>query len=382
MAGSTVGELMTVLMSTVVGNSPGTVDPPALVFNFRELSPDKPVKGLKFPEVEAVSTLIIRRQFYRDIATPSLIKILSESFRFIAGFNRENWRIVKKTSRRTDDARYAPDPRYTGRRINYLLYSALPTSLKRLNLFENFHPYLHGGKDTKQPRSSKIQILPSLAISAPNLEHLSISFLTDAIDCLGLRNHIGKADIADHVTAPLPNLRSIALTSQEFLRPTQDRVTTKTAITNLLEAAAAATTRLPRLEIMEIWNWEQEGWLVDQRGRACVFRCEMASVMGFEQRRPMLTLQTNWGTKYKVKIGDRAIDAWEAVVCSRTNTHSSPWSLVSVEKPLPQGDYRNYGAVLNSLRLRNLILEPRSLLQAQFDANTMDEWSVEVYKPA
>lgn len=139
---------------------------------------------------------------------------------------------------------------------------------------------IYGSEDTKTPRLSKIQILPSLAVSAPNLEHLSVSFLTDAIDCLGLRSHLGKTDILDHVTAYFPNLRSVALTSQEVLRPAQSRHSTEVATSDLLQAAAAAATKMPRIEVMEIWNWEHEAWEAERRGRACVFRYEAASTSG------------------------------------------------------------------------------------------------------
>lgn len=120
-----------------------------LKFNFSELLPSRPPKTLKFPEAKAVTVSLIRRQFYRDIATPSLVELLSESLRCLESFSGENWRIVKKTARRTGDARYAPTQGYTKPRVNYLLRSALSTSLKRLDLFENFHPYLHGEKDTR-----------------------------------------------------------------------------------------------------------------------------------------------------------------------------------------------------------------------------------------
>lgn len=359
----------------------------ALGFNFRDVALDIPAnKALRFPEVKAVSTLLIRRQFYRDIATPSLTKLLSEGLTCLESLSRENWRSINKAARRTDDVRYAPHSGITGRRTNYLLQSALSTSLKRLNLFENFHPYLHGGRDTKQYRASRIQILPSLANSAPNLEHLSVSFLTDAIDALGLRSHLGQADIADHVTATLPNLRSIALTSQEFLRTSGgDLATTQESITNLLEAAAAATTKMPRLEVMEIWNWEQVDKMVDLRGRACVFRYETSPPMppngrrnpSRPERRPTLTWRTNWKEQRAgdVKMGDRAVGAWQAATCDRTDTTlPSRASPTLVQTPMPSRSYQNYGAVLDCLRLRGLMLDPRSLIQAEVDGQCMYGW--------
>lgn len=92
-------------------------------------------------------------------------------------------------------------------------------------------------------------------------------------------------------------------------------------------------------------------------------------------------VRTNWDSAYSFNIGDRAIDAWEAVADSRANTIPPPRSRLLVEKPLPEGKYKSYGAVQNFLRLRELVLDPRSLLQAQYDAQTLFERSVEVYKP-
>lgn len=191
----------------------------ALNFNFREIDSDSRARSrMSLPKSKAVTKLLIRRQYYRDIATPALLKLLSESLTCVESLRRENWRIISNKARRIDDRRYTPGLEGTRLRASYLLGSALPTQLKSLHLFEDFHPHLHGRKDAQRPRSSKIQILPSLAISAPSLEHLSVSFLPDAIDCLGLRDHLIT------VATAVPGNRKYSTQSHKLHLPFNNRL--------------------------------------------------------------------------------------------------------------------------------------------------------------
>lgn len=194
-----------------------------------------------------------------------------------------------------------------------------------------------------------------------------MSFLTDAIDCLGLRKHLGKADIADHATAYFPSLKWIALTSQEFLRPGQDRESTRAAISSLIQDAAAAATKMPRLEGMELWNWEYEPRGSDGRCRGCVFRYEAGPTLCDSTGKPSLTWRTSWGDEQQVEIDERAVETWGAVVRGRPMYRPSREPLSVVDWPLPEGEYRTYVDVIAEMKMPECILNQRSTIPMTFD---------------
>lgn len=84
-------------------------------------------------------------------------------------------------------------------------------------LFEDWNVQLHGRTDARRPRRAGIQLLPSLATATPELCGLAVSFLTDAIDCFGLRDYlfeggeefIGERRIRDEIRT----MRLTALTT-------------------------------------------------------------------------------------------------------------------------------------------------------------------------
>lgn len=45
---------------------------------------------VRLPEVKAVTEFLMRRQFYRDVTTPVLAKLLKESFTGLKSLSREN----------------------------------------------------------------------------------------------------------------------------------------------------------------------------------------------------------------------------------------------------------------------------------------------------
>lgn len=117
-----------------------------------------------------------------------------------------------------------------------ILGSKLPRSLESLHIFEDFNIAIHGRDVTNEPRTFGIQVLKCLAVSAPNLRHLSVSFLSDAMDCF---------ELSDGTSS---NLELIALTSSAYLQPNP------ALLNELLYKAAITAMKMSELQIMELSN--------------------------------------------------------------------------------------------------------------------------------
>lgn len=184
------------------------------------------------PKVEAVTSFLIRRQYYRDMCPLALERLFDESLTNVRETRHERWRMPDDLDQTFHNWSYGPTQETKlGRGI---LRSNLPASLERLHIFQDFKVVIHGLEISIKPRPSRVEILKGLAKSAPEIKHLSASFVSDAMDCLV---------IPDHTT--FANLQSIALTSQTHLRPTQ-------SFNELLHKAALAAMKMPKLQ--RLWR--------------------------------------------------------------------------------------------------------------------------------
>lgn len=87
------------------------------------------------------------------------------------------------------------------------LVSTLPRRMKHLQLFEDLHVQPHAVRDTKEPRFRRIELLPALATTTPELQHLTAGFLTGVIDHYGLRQfYLDDSGIPDPSDLSLPQL--------------------------------------------------------------------------------------------------------------------------------------------------------------------------------
>lgn len=276
------------------------------------------------PNVRMVTSFLIRRQYYRDICTSALRRLFNESLTNLRDIRHERWRLPDEDDQEKHDWAYGPTK---GIPSEHTLASRLPSSLRSLHIFEDFNATIHGSKTSSEPRPSRIHILKGLAISAPGIEHLSVSFLSDAMECLD----------TDHV---FPNLRSIALTSQTHLRPGQ-------SFNELLFKAASAALKMPQLQIMEIWNCGN--------GYAALFRYESTGTP--ESSACRLTWRCSW---YPAPIQDRVLEAWKNVASTVAGRE-----LALDTHPLPPASYRRYRLILNQLALRNFVLDDISQMQVR-----------------
>ncbi|KAL2290906.1 hypothetical protein FJTKL_14845 [Diaporthe vaccinii] len=241
------------------------------------------------------------------------------------------------------------DQDLSGRGI--VLRHGLPSSLESLSLFEDISSKSPEVEEvgevygTDAFRSSSIQVLDGLAGRAVNLKHLSVSFLSDAMNCFKFP------------AGALPNLQSLAITSQEHLQPNDWKVR------RILLDAATAVTKLPKLQIMELWNCE--------KGHAAILRYEAAETV--RSRTCELTWRSSWYST-KSTIGAEVIEAWEHAA------HESSRQLTFVLDPLPPAPYSHYGAILRHLKLRDYILDPVTAMQVRVGIDEEDQPEVPVWR--
>ncbi|OIW22768.1 hypothetical protein CONLIGDRAFT_687186 [Coniochaeta ligniaria NRRL 30616] len=320
-------------------------------------------------EASIVTEFLIRRQYLRDISTTSMTWLL-RSLPSLQTLRRENWRQITTGQCRADDSGYALHAnarlyRKKQDESRSFLTTTLPKCLTHLQLYEDFEIQLHGGKNTRRPRPSRIELLPSLAESTPNLQCLAVGFLTDAVDCIGLRQfYLEEGPLPDHATFNFPHMEYLVLTSQEHLNPSQDHG----KVNALLRAAAAVALKMPKLKTIELWNCGN--------GQACLFRYDAADASS--DRFCRLTWRSTWGHGQgrDLVIGADVLKAWEGVVRANVSPTCSlePEPLHFESCPLrldsPGDEYLRGGDIFQDdyLKLSRYVLHPTSAMQARVGA--------------
>ena len=213
--------------------------------------------------------------------------------------------------------------------------------------------------------------LPTLARSTPNLQAFAVSFLTDAIDVFDLRNsylmerrdgtildEATRQRAIDTCTYYFADMEFVVLTSQEHLRPDENRI----KINALLRAAAAVALKMPKLKTMELWNCGH--------GQVCVFRYEALDYSRPEPEHTCrLTWQSTWGSRDLV-VEPAVVNAWEVV--ARAPGYPS---VLFERRPLPVGvrerEYTSHHELLRlgGLKLARYVLHDTSRAQASADAD-------------
>lgn len=191
-----------------------------------------------------------------------------------------------------------------------------PSSLKKVAI-------LHEASSTRYfarvfYRGAKVEELVSSVVQGCLLvEHLALCFIVDADDFLN--------------NAPnFPELKTLTLTAEIFLGVggnSDEAVERRMKIKTLLLLAALAACRMPKLELLEIWN--------GRNGQVSIFRYKVDSGLA----------EITWkSTQDDVVVDDDIVKAWEATarVHARDDLRSSIIRL-------PDGQYTYYGSVLPHL---------------------------------
>ncbi|KAF5988692.1 PRANC domain-containing protein [Fusarium bulbicola] len=279
----------------------------------------------QLPSVSSVTSILLRQQNRRRWEPIALAPMLAR-FPRLQEIHYEPWR-------RWDIFQPTTDKEYLS--LFETIQHGHPL-LKRLVVFENFNQQypvfmqrfldgedLAGCESIRNPVPAVGRVI---ALTSLPLEHLAASFIIDA-------SHFFAID----PSWEWPNLTSLVLTSR-LLKPEDD----STNIDALLQAAAAAALKMPRLETMEIWN--------GQKGLAALFQYRMSR--GSRQARII------WRGTWKYHITPSVLQAWEAV----GNLHAS-WRLDVVQEQVEEEAIQSHGDGLHHLMLSGQAIRSVSLQQ-------------------
>ncbi|KAK5989682.1 hypothetical protein PT974_07937 [Cladobotryum mycophilum] len=290
-----------------------------------EMSPDF---WRDLPEVRVVTGLLLRRQTRRRWE-PSGIEKLIKLLPALQEIHYEPWREWSKVEKL-----------FTGISTGRFLKSLIPNQLQSMILFEDFIDEYETQNNTLDHlidqglfRKTLSTLGRTLAELSLGLQHLSVSFIADA----------GYFFQGCESALVWNNLKSLSITSR-LLTSDQNRI----KIYNLLQAAATAAMKMPRLDAMEIWNGGQD--------MASVFRYQTSEENNFTA----ITWRGNWG----LPLEPRVIQSWEAVA----STHTRSVLRVATELLDPDVVIKSHGDAIHHLRLLNQVVHPVSLWQIRKEA--------------
>lgn len=220
-------------------------------------------------------------------------------------------------------------------------------TLKKLVLFENFNQqypgdhrlFCHGedlsGRDSFRKPSPAIS--RAVAIASLALEHVAASYLVDA---------------GDFFTLDPPwewrKLESLRLTSSLFT-PDGDTF----AIGALLEAAASAACKMPRLEVMELWN--------GQKGVAGLFR--------YQASRKMRQARITWKGTWRLIWDPSVTQAWETAAAKHG---CEDGYLDWVQEEVDAAVIKSHADAIHHFMLSGKVLRPISLQQIQREQDALE----------
>ncbi|KAJ4326976.1 hypothetical protein N0V84_002589 [Fusarium piperis] len=285
-----------------------------LEFNFHERQDMTPVREDETPELPSVSVItefLVRRSQFREIFPTALGKVLS-SLPHLGQVAIERWRCVD-----------AGEETLWSQMAKSAFILELPMSVKTLSLYGDKADIFHEW-------SSRDVITIGLAKHLRNygrhLENVSVSFLIDAKDFFQPFWAAGS-----ECTTTWENLKTLSLTSQIL------KSCSRSQVNGLLCAAANAATKMPKLQMLELWNGAE--------GMASVFRYRVEDTVA----------EVTWLSTHITKVDQKVINAWTTVAVARGRTDVR----VSTHKLDPE-TIISAGTVLRHLYLREQILHPVS----------------------
>ena len=209
-----------------------------------------------------------------------------------------------------------------------LCESLRPDQLRRMVIFENFHG--DNPAMSLKVQAAEIDTCYALVEASLGLEYLAASFISDAsyffAPCQKWKNW--------------PRLESLALTSK-LLESQQQSVN----INNLLETVALVAMKMPRLNLMELWN--------GRAGCAGVFQYQIS-----ESGR---TAKITWRGTWDLPIEPHVLKAWQAVASERVDCQLQVVTEILDANVL----ITSHGDAIRHLRLLNTVINPVSLWQIQ-----------------
>ncbi|KAH7189518.1 uncharacterized protein B0J16DRAFT_339813 [Fusarium flagelliforme] len=266
------------------------------------------------PPVKAVSKFLIRRQNFHGICPIALNTILS-SLEGIGEIHIERWRC----------AGYASEKMWCAK-AQIPFARELPRSTKSLSLYGETNQFLN---QWKSKDANVIGFAKALRQYTNFLEHLSISHMVDAREFF-----CPFSSANEEATGSLrqwPNLKSLSLTSDVF------KTGTKQEINSLLCTAARAAKKMPKLQMLELWNGEAE--------MACVFSYRVEDTVG----------EIIWSGTHIDPLTHEVVKEWNAVSVFLNRTDAREFVI-----PMRKEDVASAGQVLEYLSNKEQIMHPVS----------------------
>ncbi|KAK8012867.1 hypothetical protein PG991_010242 [Apiospora marii] len=284
------------------------------------------------PSVPAVTGILLRQQNRRRWKPKALARMLTR-FPQLEEIHYEPWREWDRGDQKATDLAYET--------LLGSLGGSTHPKLRKVALFENFDDQYAFCLVSAEPRSVTLNCEPvrtprpglshTLASSSLSLEHLSASFVVEASRFLrGLKP-----------SWAWPNLTSLVLTSQ-LLTAQPER---QADIDALLQSAAAAAMRMPKLETMEIWN--------GSAGLAGTFQYRRSAP-------PSITWRGTWAHPFPVPV----VRAWQAVVDRHGSGGTDTEEFVVVSETLNKRlVMKSHGDAIHYLKVSPSVIRPVSLQQ-------------------
>ncbi|ROT36106.1 hypothetical protein SODALDRAFT_381358 [Sodiomyces alkalinus F11] len=299
--------------------------------------------------VDVVTTLLVRRQSFRQISLEALASLAGHH---LSGLQRIHLEPHEATEFATTVGRcltphasclVLPADSCPPTGYNRFFTSALPDTLRELVIFEDNDKHIIGLKQSlysiihRYREAGRIgRALAACTRHLPALEHLSVSFVADA---RGFFNYFSspQSPPVPLTGPPWRKLRSLALTASDLQCGARD--TPDPMILRLLRGAATVALTIDSLRILELWNGAE-----DDMG--CVFRYQ------FDDK------DTGEGT-WTLVITEEVEEAWREVARRRS---TRPLKVHRQIMTLDDGTWFPL-SVLRHLHLRDRVIHPMSFRQ-------------------
>lgn len=222
-----------------------------------------------------------------------------------------------------------------------MLVSHLPPGVRAITLFDDFDEDFPDPFQRSTPSfpmlDTELEINACLAQTSTRLEQLSVSFNVDA------ELFFQSATAPGSRSWTWDRLDTLALTSR-LLGPRRARgLQGASALTKLLCNAGAAALRMPKLNLIEIWD--------GSRGNACLFRYHR------ELYSCSVTLKGTW----LPSLGPLVLQAWDKVALEQTGRELE----LHIEDQLIGSNIDCHSTAASRLDLSPLVMHPASLRQIQ-----------------
>ncbi|KAK7747328.1 hypothetical protein SLS53_001581 [Cytospora paraplurivora] len=333
-------------MKRLLGTSP-------LTFDFSEFTLRRGWTERVLPKAPIITEFLIRRQYYRIVSTPAILKLMTQSLTNLQSWRWERWLDVALYHHQ--DFRRA---------LRFHLSKALPHTLKHLAIYLDTNAILHNDTVTLSYPSlgRKLAFVSHREIE---LEVLALSFVVDAGDFFGRYdsvNHIKKIRAPDDTAAwslydkkfakaQWRSLQRLALTCRA-LRKGNNR-----KINSLLGLIARVVLHLmPRIEVVELWNSEP--------GSSSSFCLDVG-----RDGQADISWRSTWDHEGSA-IAPETVHAWNLVARKRTANRDA----VVTTSRMPQLDplTKDYLAPSKNLRLWRDVFHPISHYQLRWECRNHD----------